>query len=141
MTTDLVHIRIIGGPFDGADLYTKRAVLRDAPLDGWAAIPLFTSAGDPATGEPYVAHYDRDEAPAGLAVGRWNAYWVNYPVVAAAVREWMDTRDPEARVTDAERGIVLCARGQHQWTEWATTPGGNRTRHCALCDVSQGRVT
>ena len=117
---------IVGGVFHGGTYQVNGEQLRD-----WQYLDVI----DDETGaeEPYIVRLSEDG-------------WVLVSAEAVTIPD----RDPDEdtimymRLRHIAMGGELltmpCNVGEHLWTEWTETPGGNGVRNCHRCHMSQGKV-
>jgi hypothetical protein len=134
-TVDRIRIQCYGGPQDGVTAWVDSDNLEDYKL----AI-LRNSTGRPFTDEPYIMRWmpEDDSAEYGHITGAWIA--VHRPLVKFPDRE---STGEHLRETAKGMGLELpkfCEPGKHQFSEWAQTPRGNRTRHCQACGLTESDI-
>ena len=130
---EISTINLFGGPLDGM---TVRAA---APVADFNQLGVFDENGQPLTDEIYLARF---------LDGTW--FGVHADLLQEAVRsDEVHLKDPSESISARMAGnahiqwelaIPMCAAGEHRWSDWRLTPGGNRTRICVICKTTQANI-
>lgn len=139
MTDEMTEVLVAGGVLDGGAVLLPTEMLRD-----WTAFDIEAFTDAVSWPELYVMRWLQGEDKGDP--GSWWAVWA--PLFQKA-RDEQEQRGPDAasvKRMQANHGaagfsmLEPCPAGEHDWTPWAETRGGNHTRHCTKCQLGQSRI-